>query len=189
MFETRSSLILKLEPVANQTGWNESSWREFVSTYHTFLYRAVLQSGVAIEDAKDLVQDILAKLPVLMPTFDSSRGKLRTLLRTVARNSVIDWFRAKQRGETTLDASQQPVVCDTDYETRHRQHVLQTALDSVRRQSNDLTWACFEYHVLRHEAADVVARQLGVSTNAVYVNSSRTLGRVRDFCKRFGEAL
>ncbi|MCB9952893.1 MAG: sigma-70 family RNA polymerase sigma factor [Planctomycetaceae bacterium] len=189
MFETRSSLILRLGPAANKTGWDETSWREFVATYHAFLYRKVLRWGVAIEDAKDLVQDILIKLPGLMPKFEPSRGKLRTLLQTVARNSVIDWLRLKQRGETSLDSDSQPVVCDTDFETRHRQHVLQTALETVRHGANELTWACFEYHVLRRLTAEEVALELGISSNAVYVNSSRILGRVREFCERFGETL
>ena len=44
------------------------------------------------------------------------------------------------------------------------------------------TWACFERHILGHEPAADVARDLGLTVNAVYVNSSNVLSRVRAKC-------
>jgi hypothetical protein len=57
--------------------------------------------------------------------------------------------------------------------------VLGHAEARVREATSPRTRACFERHILAHEPAAAVAGGLGVTVNAVYVNPSNVLSRVR----------
>jgi hypothetical protein len=67
--------------------------------------------------------------------------------------------------------------------------VLAFALERVRGRSRPTTWACFERHLLERRPSAQVAGELGISANAVQVNSSRVLDRVRKFCALYLEEL
>jgi RNA polymerase sigma-70 factor (ECF subfamily) len=58
--------------------------------------------------------------------------------------------------------------------------MLDRVFSEVRRTTLPATWACFEGQILHGRAADELASELGVSRNAVYVNTSRVRARVRE---------
>jgi RNA polymerase sigma-70 factor (ECF subfamily) len=62
-------------------------------------------------------------------------------------------------------------------------------LARVRENAQTTSWACFEGRILVGRPAAELAAELGVSSNAVYVNASRLLARVRDECAEFLEPL
>ena len=51
------------------------------------------------------------------------------------------------------------------------------------------TWQCFAEHLLGSRRAADVADELGLTANAVYVNSSRVLDRLRVQCRIYDEEL
>jgi hypothetical protein len=55
---------------------------------------------------------------------------------------------------------------------------LREALNGLRATTRPKTWQCFEQHVLQHRPAADVARDLGTTVNAVYLNSMRVMKRV-----------
>jgi hypothetical protein len=71
----------------------------------------------------------------------------------------------------------------------HRSRVLDFALKRVRSRSRPTTWTCFERHLLKRRPSAQVASELGLSANAVDINCSRVLGRVRKLCAEYLEEL
>jgi hypothetical protein len=64
---------------------------------------------------------------------------------------------------------------------------LSFALEKVRARSRPASWACFERHVLQRRPSAEVAGALGLTTNAVNINCSRILDRVRKLCAEYLE--
>jgi RNA polymerase sigma-70 factor (ECF subfamily) len=78
---------------------------------------------------------------------------------------------------------------DREFIEAERRRVVGFALEKVRDASKPTTWACFEEHILKGRRAADVAGQLGITTNALYVNASRVQARVREQCRQYLEEL
>jgi RNA polymerase sigma-70 factor (ECF subfamily) len=64
-------------------------------------------------------------------------------------------------------------------EAEYRQRLVQQALNVMQSDFQPATWrACWEYMILERPA-EVVAQELGLTVNAVYLAKSRVLTRLR----------
>lgn len=195
MTDTRSSLLRRLRDPADADGW-----REFVALYEPLLLSYARSRGLLEDDARDVVQDILTDLLRALPSFelDRTRGRFRTWLWQVTRNALTDRARRQQRqAEAEAEWRQRldPDRFDQDPEPErewlaaYRRRVLDFVLDRVRAQTQARTWTCFEGHLLHNRPSAEVASELGLTANAVYVNASRVLARVREQCAEYLEEL
>jgi RNA polymerase sigma-70 factor (ECF subfamily) len=188
--ETRSSLLRRV------TAGDADGWREFAALYEPVILRYALgrRRGLSETDARDVAQDVFARLLKALPGFelDHGRGRFRTWLWQVTTSALAD--RARRAGRRA-DAEREWLARREDPDDRaawdHAFHsrVLDIALEQVRAASNPRTWACFERHVLGHEPAAAMGRELGMTANAVDVNSSHVLSRVRAECAECLEEL
>jgi RNA polymerase sigma-70 factor (ECF subfamily) len=195
MTETRSTLLERLRDPADREGWDE-----FFALYEPLLLAYVRSKGLQEHDANDVVQIVFTKLHKAMPDFalDRSRGRFRTWLWQVTCNAIADWARARKRqareedawrerwGDQGAAADSEP---DNEWSDSYRKRVLEFALARVRAGSQPNTWACFEQRILRGRPTDAVASELGMTVNAVKVNASRVLARVRQQCAVYMENL
>jgi len=193
MVETPSSLLGRL-----RKGQESEDWRQFVALYQPLLLRWVQRLGIAPDDASDVVQEIFTSLVKSLPDFqyDRDRGRFRSWLWRVMHNAVISWFRRQARRvgdpvtpehlEALAQAAEEP---SAEWVLEERQRIVHFALEQVRRQCRPETWSCFQWHLLEGQPASQVAQRLGLSTNQVYVHTSRTLARVRKQCAEYLERL
>jgi RNA polymerase sigma factor (sigma-70 family) len=195
MTETRSSLLQRLRNPTDQ-----ESWGEFIVLYEPLLLAYVRSKGLQEHDARDVVQEIFTKLHRVLPDFElnRARGRFRTWLWQVTSNAIADWARARKRQEREEDAyrerlgSQPDVVGaepDAEWSDSYRKRVLEVVLTRVRARTQPNTWACFEQRVLRARPSAAIAAELGMTANAVKVNASRVLARVREQCAEYMEDL
>jgi RNA polymerase sigma-70 factor (ECF subfamily) len=195
MEETQSSLLRR---VGNRN--DIESWREFVALYEPLLVTYIRSKGLQESDARDVVQEVFVKLHRAMPGFelDRSRGRFRTWLWQVSTHAIADWARRHRRREGAEEgwrdrlesqvAAPEPEP-DQEWITSYRKRVLGFTLERVRSQSQRRTWECFEQHVLKGRPSAEVAAELGLTANAVNVNASRVLARVREQCAEYMEEL
>ena len=197
MTETRVSLI---ERVRN----NEDSvaWGEFFAIYRPLLVAYVRKHGVSEHDAADVVQDVFSRLVPALASFefDPQRGRFRTWLWRVTYNALSDWGRRRavraraEQGWAEQDAIDQQQRADegqsdVEWDELYRRRILEVVTERVRATTQPVTWACFEGRILAGRPAAEIAAETGVSVNAVYVNASRVLARVREECESFQEPL
>ena len=153
-----------------------------------------------MEDARDVVQDVFARLVRALPEFelDHTRGRFRTWLRQVANSAIADWARRQRRQAKEEEAWRDRFAtmenangdeCDAEWVAAHHKRVLDFVLSRVRTETQPKTWACFEQHVLQGRPSAAVGTELGLTANAVYVNASRVLARVRQSCEEYMEEL
>ncbi len=192
MDETRSSLLQRLRNPADR-----ESWTEFAAIYEPVLHAYIGKKGLQESDARDVVQEVLVKLHRVLPDFtlDRERGRFRTWLWQVTSNAIADWARARKRHAREEDAWRDRLADQAtgpepvDWSVSYRKRVLEVVLEKVQGQTQPRTWSCFEQHVLRARPSADVAAELELTANAVKVNASRVLTRVREQCAEYMEDL
>lgn len=199
MDATRSSLLQRVRDPAHA-----GAWREFHDLYVPLLTAYARRRGLDPAEAEDLAADVLGKLRAALPAFryDRTRGRFRSYLWRLTYNAIVTrWRRRRSRNRAEARAARPeadgpeadgPEAIESEeafWMEMHRRRVLTFTMEQVRGRSHPRTWSCFEQHVLQGRPAAEVAAGLGLSKNAVYINSSRVLGRVRNFCKEYLEGL
>jgi RNA polymerase sigma factor (sigma-70 family) len=195
MDRTRSTLLMGVRDPADTR-----SWGEFVALYEPLLTAHVRKKGLGAEDARDVVQEVFARLVKALPGFelDLRRGRFRTWLWQVCQSALGDWARRRRRQARAEDAwldrlgeprSSDEGEWDEEWEQLHRRRILSFALETVRARSRPKSWACFERHLLQRRPGAEVAGELGLTVAAVKVNGSRILERVRRLCAEHLEGL
>ena len=192
MIETRASLIERVRDPSDSVAWNE-----FVTIYQPLLTADVRKRGVGENDAADLVQMVLTRLLTALTRFrlDHERGKFRTWLWQITHSTLTDWHRrraVRTRAEQGwIDQQGSPVadLPDDDWEKLYRQRILEIVLKRASESAPAASWECFNGRVLEDRPAAEIAAKLGISVNAVYINASRLLARIREECAEYAETL
>jgi RNA polymerase sigma-70 factor (ECF subfamily) len=167
------------------------AWQRLVCLYGPVVYRWCRQYGVARDDAADLVQEVFAAVARHIDGFHRHRpgDSFAAWLRTVTRNAVRGYFRARRDGPVAqggTDAHErflqvpeppEPVEAGDSQETSGL--LLPTSLDLVRAEFESHTWEAFCRVVIQRQPSARVALELGMSIAAVYQAKSRVLRRLR----------
>ncbi len=180
MLTTRSSLLIRL-----RSSDDSQAWSQFARLYTPLIHYWVSQLGVDREQVQDLVQDVfIVLLKQADQLADNPPQKFRAWLRTVTLNKTRDWLRTQNRLPPTavlenLEIAQQdPQVLLT--ETEYRIFLTHTALKMMREWFSETTWRAVWEHVACKRPAANVAKELGISENAVYLARGRVLKRLRE---------
>jgi RNA polymerase sigma-70 factor (ECF subfamily) len=180
MDTTNISLLDRLKLPVDQLAWSR-----FVDLYTPLIYSWARQVGLQESDAADLVQEVFAALVQKMPEFSYDRHKsFRAWLRTVTLNKWRDRCRRLAARPQEVTGAAVVDLADTDNEgsfaeIEYRQYLVARALELMQAEFQPTTWkACWEFVVAGRSAADV-ARQLGISENAVHLAKGRVLRRLR----------
>ena len=90
-YKTRITLLQKVQ---NQQ--DDQSWSEFVSSYQDYIYAILRRMNVPVEDASDLLQQVLVKLWKKLPEIDIHKVKrFRSYLAVTTKNCAHDYVRKR----------------------------------------------------------------------------------------------
>ncbi len=173
-------------------GEDPAAWATFVSRHRPVLVAYGRRLGIPAADAEDVAQEALLAFAEALRDgrYDREKGRLRAWMHGIAHNVVRNWLRrharrgevqaAERDGETGFFAR----IADEDaaaaWEQEWNRELLRVALDRAKDGFTPATMAAFERFALRGEPPELVARELGLSTNAVYIAKHRVLQRLRD---------
>jgi RNA polymerase sigma-70 factor (ECF subfamily) len=136
-------------------------------------------------DAEDLVQEVLIKLVREVPAYRRSEGQsFRGWLFRVTVNQCRDFRHRKATRTLPPDDGLSGVADDAPAaeveEAEYRRLIVGRALEVIRRDSNDATWAAFRGLMVEGRSAADVAAGLGISVNAVWLVRHRVVRRLRE---------
>ena len=186
METTSLSLLARLQQEPDSENWNR-----LVDIY-TPLVRVWLQKyDVQDSDADDLVQEVLLAVSKNLGEFEHGGrlGSFRAWIKAILVNRLRNFWRSRKRrpqavGDSDIDArlaqledpmSKMSRLWDRD----HDQYVLRQLLTVVEQQFSPTTWQAFRRVSLDGVAPRDVARDLGISINAVFIAKSRVLSKLR----------
>jgi len=171
---------------------DNAAWHRLTELYSPLIEKWVRPHVGQRADAEDVVQEVLTTLVRELPRFDHNQrpGAFRAWLRTITVHRLrAYWDRRDSRPPATGSADQQETLAQLadptsalsqTWEEEHDRHVTKTLLQSIRLEFQPATWRAFERQVQQGFPASQVAKELGLSENAVLIAKSRVLKRLRE---------
>lgn len=172
-------------------GRNQRAWREFFCAYAPMLTAFAKRLGLSDANAADAVQETLLAVYTAfrdMPEpFDRSKGRFKSWLRGIAQHKIRDVQRRRARRERTRaeraveerDELSSTTELDELFELEWQRNLLARGLEIISREVDPAVFQTFELYVIHGQSPDQVAKFLGTTRNAVYINKVRVLQRLR----------
>lgn len=183
---TRHSLLIRLHDPQD-----ERAWREFLEIYEPLVHRLARRRGFQNADADDLCQEVFRSVAGAIERWRTNpdRGSFRAWLFLIARNTMINAFKKKQRQpiatgdhhigqllEAQLSPPEEAVAL---IESEYLWGVFHWAADQVRSEFRETTWRAFWRTSVDGAKPQQVAAELGLSAGAVYIARSRVMARLK----------
>jgi RNA polymerase sigma-70 factor (ECF subfamily) len=168
-----------------------ASWQTLVEIYTPMIRGWLKRHSGLDQDSDDVIQDVLAVVVRRIPEFrrEPRVGAFRAWLRAITVNCLRETWKARQRRPGVaanprvaelLDQLEDPNSgLSQAWNQEHDQHVTQRLLEIIRSEFTEKTWLAFQRFALQGEAAEVVATDLGLTPNAVFIAKSRVLTALR----------
>lgn len=179
MHDTPATLLYRLceQP-------DSGDWERFVRLFTPLLRRWAVRFGVNGNSVEDLLQELFVVLIQKLPEFryDPSRS-FRAWLWTVFRHSIVAWQKRQPRTGPALDQLEElasPDAIAEATEDEYRRYLLSRIVQLVQTDFPATTWQIFQQVVIAGRPGVDVAREFGVTVNAVYLARSRVLARLRE---------
>lgn len=186
VYQTRESLLLRLKK-----GQDECAWHEFHSIYGRLIFGYSLHFNISYAEAEDIVQEVCIKVFRQIVRFDYSpaKGRFRGWLKTITRNTVIDYLRRKQSRRNTSDKYREHLESELDAEAKvddelwqmeWERSLYENALERVRERIGEDSFRAFKLYVLENVKMQEVVDATGLKANAVYAVKHRVLKYLRE---------
>ena len=179
MTDTPATLLYRLcdQPVPGD-------WERFVRLFTPLLRRWALHFGASDNSAEDLLQDLFVLLIRKLPEFryDPSRS-FRAWLWTVFRHESLAWQKRQPKFVPTFEKLAELATPDAILEAteaEYRRYLLSRIMQIVQTDFPVSTWQIFQQVAIGGRPGIDVAREFGVTVNAVYLARSRVLARLRE---------
>lgn len=175
---TPASLLARLKQTESA-----EAWTRFVYLFAPLLDRWAHMLGLRDADAADVVQDVFCILVARLPAFIYDPQKsFRAWLWTVLRNACRDYNQRRNLPllpAETIDRRAAGDGIDDVEESEYRHYVVGRAMQIMQADFTPATWKAFWSVVVEDRPGVEVARELGISVNAVYLARVRVLSRLR----------
>ena len=163
----------------------EAEWQRLSDVYGPLLAVWVERAGVAHEEIDDVVQEVLIVVVRRVADFEYQHpGAFRGWLRAILSHQLKKYFREKPRlnCRISLENIEAPGSVESALLDReHDEYLALRAMRIIEHEFEPKTWAAFRKQVIDHSRPHEVARELGISTNAVIKAKSRVLKRLREY--------
>lgn len=141
--------------------------------------------GVPAADAEDVLQEVFTLLFRKLPEFRyDPQQSFRAWLWTVFHRHTIAW-RKRQKRDLAMSAEQLEALSSADNvaeasEAEYRRFLLDRVMQLVQTDFPKQTWQMFWQVAVEGRTSVDVAREFGVTPNAVYLSRGRVLARLRE---------
>jgi len=188
---TGGSITLSL--LARLKAHDPEGWRRLSQLYCPLVYRWCLRGRLQPQDAYDVVQEVFRTVAMKIHSFRRERPNdtFRGWLWTITRHKLGDYYR-RQRAQAPASGGsdamammlQIPQEESTDndgfLESGDASSLYHRALKLICQEFSEKTWKAFWRVVVEDQPPALVAQELGMSTNAIYIAKSRVLARLRE---------
>jgi RNA polymerase sigma-70 factor, ECF subfamily len=178
-FATSLSLLMKTK------GGDPLAWQRFVYLYTPLVVRWCRRAGVVGADADDIAQEVFVTVLDRLGGFahGAEPGSFRGWLKVITRHKLGDYIRRSRSRPQTAEIVLEHLSRGEDAVEEigaERKLLAARALELLRTDFTEQTWRAFWRVVVDDRPVAEVARELGVSGNAVYMAKYRVLRRLRD---------
>jgi len=176
---------------------DHSAWDDFVSYYKTFIKMVLNKSRISLDEADDLVQDILLKVWKSLPNYEyrKEKAKFRTWLSTVIRNTVINHLaKIKRKGGDKLELDESRIMSVTESEIENVikdewvNYLTLVAMEKVKEVFSGQAIDVFKLS-LKGRSAKEISAKLDLTEDSVFVLRSRIKSRLKKEVERLRQEI
>lgn len=187
MVPTSPSLLDRLSENADSGAWDR-----LAAVYSPLIRGWLRKHDIRTDDADDLVQEVLVVVIRRFPEFrhNTRPGAFRAWLRAITLNVCRDFWKANRirpsaPGGTDFGGYLDQLADDDNplarqWDRDHDVFVTRRLLEIIRPQFEATTWAAFRRVAIDGAAAADVAKEFGITPNAVFIAKSRVLAKLRE---------
>jgi RNA polymerase sigma-70 factor (ECF subfamily) len=172
------------------------AWEKLCKCFRPLIVNFAIKLGLSNTEAEDAAQETLLTFfkSYQQGKYDKEKGHLRHWLFGIAKNVILNLrgnqplekLVADQTTNTSFwDLIQDDHSLQTTWQDCWQQMLLEKCLQLVKREFDSKVFEAFSLYALSGIAAEEVAKQLSISTNAVYISKSRILSRLRELERQF----
>jgi len=176
---------------------SSTAWQELVDKYRPWIQRQCLRSGLSREDAENISQEVFIELFTRISNFERSRqGSFRRWLALISRSRMVDFLRAfSRRKEELADPQQMSQVTQAGRLLDDEQIVpsaqtldrFDATMERMRQEFSDRDIEILVQLLTGDRSPKDIARELKISTNAVYLVKSRMIKYIRKVAEEVEE--
>lgn len=186
-FRTRWSLISMARKGGDQEREAARALEELTQRYRPSILAAIRRSGVPMDDSEDVCQDFLARIFVerAVPRADAEKGRFRTFLLHLLRQSIVDWQRkllAQKRGAgqvINLEMQEESVQNQmVDFEIPSVE--LEFEIDFARQIHDDVLTVLRQHYAKRGQESAISLMEpflLTKQEDGIYASLAESLGK------------
>jgi RNA polymerase sigma-70 factor (ECF subfamily) len=169
------------------------AWERLVNLYAPLVFHWCRSRGLQDEDIADIVQEVFRAVVAHVGTFRKERvaDTFRGWLRRITQNKLHDHYRRRGREAMGVGGSSvqerlaqlpgpEPVEDALVPDEEGERILFARALDLIREEFAEQTWAAFWRTAVEGRSARDVASDLGMTPGAVRVAKCRVLHRLRE---------
>jgi RNA polymerase sigma-70 factor, ECF subfamily len=167
----------------------EAAWCRLNDLYSPLIRHWLARSCFQAADQDDLIQEVLTAVERHIGTFErGGANSFRGWLRTITRSKISDFVRKHPRQATGIGGSDALAIFDqtpqsdetSGEELAEEKRILYLrAVALLRDEFKESTWKAFWKAAIEDCSVNEVAKELGLTPNAVYLAKSRVLRRLR----------
>jgi RNA polymerase sigma factor (sigma-70 family) len=170
---------------------DQEAWQRLAAIYTPVLHACLRPYDLQPADAEDIVQDVLLVVARELPQFEHNgrAGAFRRWLRTILVHRLQDFWRSRRyRPPATggsdfahqLQQLEDPQSAPArEWDLEHERQLLKALLAQVEPRFQESTRLAFRRVAVDGAEPAQVARELGLSLNAVLIAKSRVLKELR----------
>ncbi len=165
---------------------DEDAWAQLVEHYRRFIFYVLTQLNVSASDIDDVSQLVLVALTKDLANFDRDKGRFRSWLSAVIRNTAISYFRSKTRYQNRISDLQnevpdgtfgQPAEIDAMIEREWKTYIATQAFERVEAVFEKNALSVFELSLEGFSATEI-AEKTGLAVASVYTLKKRVKKRL-----------
>jgi RNA polymerase sigma-70 factor (ECF subfamily) len=173
------------------TRGDEEAWRRLAAIYTPVLHACLRRYDLQPADADDVVQDVLLVVSRELPAFEHNgrSGAFRRWLRVILVHRLKNFWRSRRYrppaagGSDMAEQLQQledpQSQLSREWDLEHERQLLRSLLSQVEPRFQESTRLAFRRVAIDGADPTEVARELGLSLNAVLIAKSRVLKELR----------
>ena len=175
--ENLKKLILKAK------GGDSGAFEEVYSTYYTPLFRYIYSRVKSKEEAEDMTQNVFIKIWNAVPTWNASHTSPLSFFFTVARNTMIDYFRKSSHKEIVSDEVirkfADTVGSHMDTESQETKDSLLLAISKLTDEQREVITLFYTQDLTYEEISTITGKR----QDAIRQIHSRAMKKLRDLYK------
>lgn len=169
------------------------AWSDLVELYSPLIFHWCQVCNLNSADAADVMQDVFEVVNRKIHLYETQDGgSFRGWLWRITQNKIKDFLRrgkgkaiaaggtAAQDRLANLEDVNEPLSCDNaPTEEIESQRLLHRALQQIKSEFSERSWAAFWRTVVDELPTDLVAEELGISASGIRQAKRRVLRRLR----------